>query len=104
MLDSFFFLLDFIGFLGTFGFESPPFPWPGLLDCFPCVSQCLPPALRLPDDKGMDRLIGNMIFENEWLQKEPLAKQAALMYNLLRKAVGHEFRCALSKILANLKK
>ena len=32
-------------------------------------------------------------------KKEPLEKQAALMYNLLRKVIGHEFRCALSRII-----
>ncbi len=58
-----------------------------LSDSFPCVSQS-PPALQVPDGKGMDRLIGIMIFENDWLQKEPLAKQAALVSNLFRKAIG----------------
>lgn len=34
--------------------------------------------------------------EKDLLQKEPLAKQAALVYTLPGKAIGHKFRCALS--------
>ena len=36
--------------------------------------------------------------------KELLAKQAALVYNLIRKVIGMEFPIALSKVLNKYKK
>ena len=38
-------------------------------------------------------------FNNPNFQKEPLAKQAALLYNLIRKVIGHEFRLPSVRIL-----
>lgn len=38
-----------------------------------------------------------MVKHVQGVKKEPLAKQAALVYNLLRKVIGIDFPIALSK-------
>lgn len=52
-------------------------------------------------DSNFDSTLGKSRqrqIKTDKMVKEPLEKQAALVYNLLRKVIGHEFRFALSKI------